>query len=45
MQGNVNARQESFIKGFDSISGEEENTTVILDVAEAKRLVGTVTLP
>jgi len=38
VERDVDAREECFIERFDAVGGNEENTAVILDVAEANRI-------
>jgi len=37
VQGNVDTAEERFVECLDAVGGEEENTTVVLDVAEADK--------
>jgi hypothetical protein len=34
----MDTREECFVECFDAVSGEEEDSAVILDVAEADRI-------
>jgi len=35
VQGDVDAGEEGFVKGLDTVGGEEEDSSVVLDVSEA----------
>ena len=40
VERDVDAREEGFIKSLDAVGGEEEDTTVVLDMAQA--VIGSV---
>jgi hypothetical protein len=39
VHGNVDAREEGFIEGFDTVGGQEEDATIVFDVTEAEAIL------
>ena len=42
MQGDVDAREEGFVEGFDAVRREEEDAAVVFHMSEAVREIGLV---